>query len=254
MGVPSRFNVGSAMRSLYPIALVGLLAACTPAPPHLQSGGGFGPGATGYNTAGTGYGAPAPGYAGQTAYGAVPGAATGPIPSSEINSALFGASTAPGAAPVTAAPAPLPAQGGTAVAAVAPAAPTSGGGLSDEQDFAAVSSRVSIEADKARIEANKAQYVQIQPGALPERPGEAVSPVIAYVISAPNGLGQAVYNRRAVKAEAHAEACQRYATDEAAQEAFLNAGGPNRDPKKLDPDGDGWACKFDPTPYRRVGN
>ena len=35
-----------------------------------------------------------------------------------------------------------------------------------------------------------------------------------------------------------------------AQQAFLEAGGPERDRKGLDPDGDGYACAWDPTPFR----
>jgi hypothetical protein len=247
---------GKTMQMMRLAILLGALAGCAP-PTHLQDTTGFGPGATGY-------GAPAAPYVGQTAYGPVTGLpgtqqATGPIPSSEINAALFGTQTAPGAVPAapaaTLAPlpgtAPLPA--GTATAAL-PAPVTGTAGISDEQDFNAVSARETIESDKARIEANKSQYVQIQPGALPERPGEAVSPVVAYVLNAPNGLGQSMYNRRSVDPDAHAAACQRFPTEEAAQEAFLKAGGPERDPKKLDPDGDGYACRFDPTPFRQGGN
>ena len=32
--------------------------------------------------------------------------------------------------------------------------------------------------------------------------------------------------------------------------AFLEAGGPKRDRKGLDPDGDGFACAWDPRPFR----
>ena len=39
-------------------------------------------------------------------------------------------------------------------------------------------------------------------------------------------------------------------SDAAAQEAFLKAGGPERDRYGLDPDGDGFACRWDPTPFR----
>lgn len=241
--------------SLPVLGSVAFLGACV-TPEHLQpqSTTGFGPGATGY-------GAYVPGTAAQPSGTYAPatvlppsGAASGAIPSSEINQALFGTQASPGTAPAYPAPvATAPVAGVAPVAAVDPnAAPSAG--LSDEQDFQAVSSRETIESDKARIEANKAQYVQIQPGALPERPAEATSPVVAYVLSAPNGLGQAMYDRRTVKLEAHQQACQAYPSDEAAQEAFLKAGGPKRDPKKLDPDGDGYACGFDPTPYRNAGN
>lgn len=228
------------MRRSAPLLLIGLVAACA-TPAHLQSQGssGFGPGATGY-------GAPA-----APSYPAAPAAApvAGGIPSSEINSALFGSPAAPGAAAPAAPAAPV-----ASADPAAPAVPATPGtaGISDEQDFQAVSSRETIESDKARIEANKANYQQIPPTALPQRTGDAVSPVVAYVLSAPNGLGEAIYDRRAVKPEVYQKACQRYPTAEAAQAAFLKAGGPQRDGKKLDPDGDGYACDFDPTPFRQA--
>lgn len=160
------------------------------------------------------------------------------------------------------APAPAPVFAGTTATAaaavpttsdvaVADAAPADNVGISDEQDFSAVSSRQTIESDKARIEQNKAQYQQIQPGALPTRPGEEVSPVIAYAIAAQNKLGQSVYKRSGLSVSSSEKACQRYASTTEAQEAFLKSGGPKRDAKNLDPDGDGFACRFDPTPFQR---
>lgn len=240
---------GDIMRHAAPLLLIGLLAACaTPAHLQPQGGTGFGEGATGYGA--TGYGAPA------ATYPSAPVAApvAGGIPSSEINSALFGTAAASGTALPPAPVAQAPTAATTATADPAAAAPALPGtpGISDEQDFAAVSSRESIESDKARIETNKANYQQIAPTALPERKGEAVSPVVAYVLSAPNGLGETIYDRLPVKPETYQKACQRYATAEAAQEAFLKAGGPKRNGKKLDPDGDGYACDFDPTPFRQA--
>ncbi|MCY1125565.1 hypothetical protein OU426_01750 [Frigidibacter sp. RF13] len=239
--------------SLPVLGSVALLGACV-APEHLQPQQ-----TTGFGAGATGYGAYVPAPTAQPAGTYAPatvvppsGAANGAIPSSEINQALFGTQAAQGYAPVTTYPAAT-APAAQPVVTVDPNA-TASAGLSDEQDFSAVSSRETIESDKARIEANKAQYVQIQPGALPERPGEATSAVVAYVLSAPNSLGQPMYDRRSVKADDHQRACQNYTSDESAQEAFLKAGGPKRDPKKLDPDGDGYACGFDPTPYRSAGN
>ncbi|CAN0586593.1 unnamed protein product, partial [Ectocarpus sp. 12 AP-2014] len=37
-----------------------------------------------------------------------------------------------------------------------------------------------------------------------------------------------------------------------AQIAFLEAGGPEKDRNGMDPDGDGFACNWDPTPFRRA--
>ena len=76
--------------------------------------------------------------------------------------------------------------------------------------------------------------------------------IINYALAAPNHLGESIYKRRVVSAETSRAACLRYPSDDAAQEAFLNAGGPERDPKKLDPDGDGFACTWDPTPFQKA--
>ena len=192
-------------------------------------------------------------------------AASGAIPSSEINSALFGTPDGPATGAVAPPPvvpqqapatpaAALPATGEPAqTAAAAPAAEGNALGISDTQDFTAVSARESIEANKARIEADKAQYQQIQPTALPERDASTkVSAVVAYALAAPNRLGEQIYDRGSVSPEKHQAACLNFTSEEAAQEAFLKAGGPKRDPKKLDPDGDGFACKFDPTPFQQA--
>ena len=43
----------------------------------------------------------------------------------------------------------------------------------------------------------------------------------------------------------------KYPADQA-QSAFLDSGGPEKDRKGLDPDGDGFACGWDPTPFRNA--
>lgn len=158
----------------------------------------------------------------------------------------------PGITPQAAAPAPLPAPNPTP--APVPAGASKPSAISDEQDFAAVAARESIESDKARIEQNRAQYVQVQPGALPERPAGDSSVIVQYAINAQNRLGQSVYSRTGLSLSSHERACSRYSSPEAAQEAFLKSGGPQRDPKNLDPDGDGFACAWDPTPFQTVRN
>ncbi len=134
------------------------------------------------------------------------------------------------------------------------AEPQSHAGISDEQDFAAVSSRESIESDKARMEQNKAQYQQVQPTELPERTGaaEAAVDLVQYALNAPNRKGETIYPRSRIALANSERACGRYDTPEAAQQAFMRSGGPQRDPKNLDPDGDGFACHWDPTPFQKA--
>jgi hypothetical protein len=122
--------------------------------------------------------------------------------------------------------------------------------VSDEQDFAAVSARETIESDKARIERNRALYTVIQPGALPVRPGDTGPNIVAYALATNNAPGVALYARSKVRVGNPQAACARYGSPDIAQEAFLAAGGPDRDRKGLDPDGDGFACSWDPRPFR----
>lgn len=124
------------------------------------------------------------------------------------------------------------------------------GGVSDEQDFSAVTSRESIESDKARIEANRAQYVVIQPGALPVRPGDTGPNIAEYAIATTNPVGVSLYSRPRIYLVNIKAACLKFTSSDLAQQAFLANGGPNKDPKGLDPDGDGFACDWDPRPFR----
>lgn len=124
------------------------------------------------------------------------------------------------------------------------------GGVSDEQDFSAVTTRETIASDKARIEANRAQYVVVQPGALPQRPGDVGPNLAEYAIATNNPVGVALYNRPSVYLVNVKAACSKFTSPDLAQEAFLAAGGPQSDRKGLDPDGDGFACDWDPRPFR----
>ena len=123
-------------------------------------------------------------------------------------------------------------------------------GVSDEQDFSAVSSRQTIESDKARLEANRAQYVVVQPGALPVRAGDTGPNIAQYAIATNNPVGVELYDRPAFYLVNVRVACTRYTSPDLAQQAFLGFGGPQKDPKGLDPDGDGFACAWDPRPFR----
>lgn len=185
-----------------------------------------------------------------------PSTATAALP---MNSAPMG--TTP-LNPMGAALAVQPAPAGTAVtpAGVAPAVapPTAvavapgAAVISDEQNFEAVAARETIQSDAARLAANRAAYVQVPATALPERAGDAGPNLAAYALAAPNRLGEPIHNRIALKFVNHDRACGKYASADLAQTAFLENGGPERDMGNLDPDGDGFACSWDPTPFQSV--
>jgi hypothetical protein len=150
----------------------------------------------------------------------------------------------------------------TAAAAVAAVQPTtaqpvaaapvdpSNPSISDEQDFQAVSSRQSIESDAQRRAAQSQQYTVIAPEALPSRPKNAAPTAIEFALSTNHPVGSKVYRRSGLGAAKAQRACARYRSGELAQDAFLKEGGPTKDKLGLDPDGDGFACSFNPAPYR----
>ena len=128
-------------------------------------------------------------------------------------------------------------------------------GISDEQEFAAVSGRESIESDAQRRAQQAAAYEVIQPTAIPQRDGNAGPNIIEYAINAPNAKGQDYYSRFVWSGQGRFERnCASYASPDEAQRDFLTRGGPDRDPRGIDPDGDGFACGWDPAPFRLAVN
>ncbi|MGR3614992.1 MAG: hypothetical protein ACU0BB_02995 [Paracoccaceae bacterium] len=159
----------------------------------------------------------------------------------ETAAALSYASTNSGVAPVEASPAnPAP-------------VPLSNPGISDENDFAAVSSRQTIESDAERLQQNQEQFQVVEPTALPQRSGSTQPNVVQYALSTSNPKGQRIYTRAGINMKArNARNCATYASPDQAQIDFLAKGGPQRDRQALDPDGDGYACGWDPAPFRQA--
>lgn len=123
-------------------------------------------------------------------------------------------------------------------------------GISDEQDFNAVSARETIESDAERIARARQQYQVIQPGALPTRTGDTGPNIVAFALSTTHAPGTPTYRRSGFGNRDPFANCGRFASADLAQEAFLEAGGPERDRQGLDPDGDGFVCGWDPRPFR----
>lgn len=125
-------------------------------------------------------------------------------------------------------------------------------GISKSNDFETTINRATIESDAARLAELKKQYKVIEPEALPNR-GSTVN-LAKYAVDEKQNIGEATYRRYNVDRLSSRLACRRYKTADDAQRAFLRSGGPGSDRLKLDPDGDGFACAWDPTLYRRLFN
>lgn len=127
---------------------------------------------------------------------------------------------------------------------------TNNPGISNTQDFGAVSQTDSIADNAARIRAQREQYQQVAPTPLPPRTTTANAAQFALATS--HAVGTKMYNRGPLGGISAAANCRRYRSDDDAQTAFLEAGGPERDRLNLDPDGDGFACNWSPDFYRRL--
>lgn len=134
-----------------------------------------------------------------------------------------------------------------------PQAVTDSDGISREQDFQAVSGERDIQDDAERLRQAQSQYRVIEPTSLPTRQGSDRPNIVAYALQSNNPVGATVYKRSSLNSQAkHLRNCGAFASPDLAQEEFLANGGPQKDRKALDPDGDGFACAWDPTPFRRV--
>ncbi len=249
------------MRAVPVLMLVTALAACTPVLP--ESGVGFGD----YSqylrdreralASGTAPPAPAaPVVAPPAAAGFSTDRASAAIDAAEGRTAAVALPAAPlAAAPLSAVPLdatdPNRPRGNAPAGIKVESGEVQGGNhtaISDEQDFSAVSARETIESDKERIARNRANYEVVQPTALPQRTGSSGPNIVAFALSTTHAPGTPVYRRSGFKG--NGSACARYGSSDLAQEAFLAEGGPDRDRKGLDPDGDGFACGWDPRAFR----
>lgn len=159
----------------------------------------------------------------------------------EAAAAINASSSNSGQAPLQASPSnPAPARRSSA-------------GISDENNFGRVSEQRSIAADAQQIASNRQQRQIIQPTALPTRSGSSQPNVVAYALKTSNPRGVRIYSRTGIGLAGKSKRnCAKFAAPDQAQQAFLANGGPRRDRKALDPDGDGYACGWDPAPFRQA--
>lgn len=258
------------MRAVLPVIALGILAACAPEVPDSGAGIGFGSEAdavraremelagapatferlapaTAISSESTAPAAPLP----------LPAAAQPTLMPANSTVARSSGSSADIAAETAAALAAASSNSGQVPLQANPSNPVPGSasnsGISDENDFAAVSGRQSIQSDAARIEQNRQSYQVVTPTVLPSRSSESQPNIVSYALSTSNPVGTRVHSRSGFNQAAKAERnCRTYVSPDQAQIDFLAKGGPARDRMGLDPDGDGYACSWDPSRFRKV--
>ena len=67
------------------------------------------------------------------------------------------------------------------------------------------------------------------------------------------GLALFIYYRNFLSNENNSN-CKKFSNKNAAQIFFLENGGPKNDYHNIDVDGDGFACKWDPSIYRKINS
>jgi hypothetical protein len=124
-------------------------------------------------------------------------------------------------------------------------------GISDEQNFDAVSGRETIASDAQRRATQAAELVVVEAVPLPTTRAATGVNIVAYALNAPNVKGQEWYSRSILSGDNRFQRnCAAYNNADAAQRDFLSRGGPERDSQGIDPDGDGFACGWDPAPFK----
>jgi hypothetical protein len=74
---------------------------------------------------------------------------------------------------------------------------------------------------------------------------------VNYALQTTHARGTRLYTRTGINLAARAQrVCAGYASADQAQIDFLAKGGPERDRLGVDPDGDGFACAWNPAPFR----
>ena len=233
------------------VALVAL-SACTPAVPDSAAGVGFGD-----------YGQYQRDKAArEAALGGnalpIPGAISSESPGTSQSATAAAQSDADLAADARAALEATAANSGQPVLQASPSNPAPEGvmnsvGISRENSFEAVGEQRSIEDDASRIAQNRAQYQVITPEAVASRPGDVGPNIVAYALETKHPVGTALYRRVGINKTGKFERnCAQYASPDLAQVEFLKRGGPERDRLGLDPDGDGYACGWNPAPFRKA--
>ena len=67
-----------------------------------------------------------------------------------------------------------------------------------------------------------------------------------------NKKGEKIFTRLSFSIYDNLNECSKFKTKDEAQRKFLKDGGPYKDRFNLDPDGDGFACDWDPEIYRKL--
>lgn len=106
------------------------------------------------------------------------------------------------------------------------------------------------DADASALAVAAANRVVIQPGQMPAVIADVN--IITYARETRNAVGERLFRRPMIRRLNSSSQCAKFNSADNAQRNFLANGGPQDDPLNLDPDGDGFACRWSPEAYRAL--
>ncbi|MDG2474569.1 MAG: hypothetical protein P8M50_04730 [Paracoccaceae bacterium] len=106
------------------------------------------------------------------------------------------------------------------------------------------------EAEKLLLEAKKKRTV-VEPNQTDDLDQKSEVNIALYARQNLNAVGNKIFNRIQTKKN-NSDPCLRFLSADDAQRFFLEKNGPDSDFWNLDPDGDGFACKWNPEQYRKL--
>ena len=123
-------------------------------------------------------------------------------------------------------------------------------GTLDLSQFSFEQQKIDRDEAAAFILEVREKRIIIQPGDIPDI--IATVNIAAFARSTINPVGKRIYRRNYIRTGDELNNCSRFRIKDDAQRYFLANGGPELDPLKLDPDGDGYACFWNPEVFRLI--
>ena len=123
-------------------------------------------------------------------------------------------------------------------------------GTLDLSQFSFEQQKIDRDEAAAFIFEVREKRIIIQPGDIPDI--IATVNIAAFARSTINPVGKRIYRRNYIGSSNKPNNCSRFRIKDDSQRYFLANGGPELDPLKLDPDGDGYACFWNPEVFRLI--
>ena len=125
-------------------------------------------------------------------------------------------------------------------------------GVLDLSQFSQEQQKVDREQAAKRLEELKEGRVVLEVNSKEKIRIKSIN-LAVFARSVSNNIGEKIYYRNFLSNENNSN-CKRFSNKNAAQIFFLENGGPKNDYHNIDVDGDGFACKWDPSIYRKINS